>query len=55
MINKSMNDKSDNDTLKEKKLLEKKPNETGGIYFSSHIKIYDPETQQVLVQKRGDV
>lgn len=33
---------------------EKKPNETGGFYFSSHIKIFDPNTKQILVQKRGD-
>ena len=33
---------------------EVKPNETGGFYFSSHIKIYDPNTKEILVQKRGD-
>lgn len=33
----------------------KKPDELGGVYFSSHIKIYDPNTNQVLVKKRGDV
>lgn len=33
---------------------DKKPNELQGIYFSSHIKIFDPNTKQVLVQKRGD-
>jgi hypothetical protein len=33
---------------------EKKPNENGGFYFSSHLKISDPNTKQVLVQKRGD-
>ncbi len=31
-----------------------KPNETGGFYFSSSIKIFDPETKEILVQKRGD-
>lgn len=34
--------------------LEKKPNENGGFYFSSSIKIFDPETKEILVQKRGD-
>lgn len=34
---------------------EKKPNEQSGVYFSSHIKIFDPNTKQVLVQKRTDV
>jgi hypothetical protein len=32
----------------------RKPNEVGGFYFSSGIKIFDPNTQEVLVQKRGD-
>lgn len=31
-----------------------KPNELGGVYFSSTIKIFDPETKEILVQKRGD-
>jgi hypothetical protein len=31
-----------------------KPNETGGFYFSSHIKISDPNTNEVFVQQRGD-
>jgi len=33
---------------------EKKPNENAGYYFSSHIKIFDPNTKEILVQKRGD-
>lgn len=33
---------------------EKKPNETGGFYFSSSIKIFDPETKEIIVQTRGD-
>jgi len=33
---------------------EHKPNEIGGFYFSSHIKVFDPNTKEVLVQKRGD-
>lgn len=37
-----------------KKEPEKKPNETGGFYFSSHLKITDPNTKEVLVHKRGD-
>jgi len=32
----------------------KKPNELGSIQFSSHVKIYDPNTKEVLVNKRGD-
>ena len=50
-----------NNTMKEskpknesKKTLPSKPNEVGGFYFSSGIKIFDPNSQEVLVQKRGD-
>lgn len=32
----------------------KKPDEVGGFYFSSIVKIFDPETSEILVQKRGD-
>lgn len=32
----------------------RKPNEVGGFYFSSGIKIFDPSTSETLVQKRGD-
>ena len=31
-----------------------KPDETGGFYFSSFVKITDPNTKEVLVQTRGD-
>lgn len=31
-----------------------KPNETGGFYFSSFLKITDPNTKEILVQVRGD-
>lgn len=33
---------------------ESKPNETGGFYFSSHVKLTDPNTNEVLLQQRGD-
>lgn len=38
----------------ENKTPEPSLNETGGFYFSSSIKITDPETQEVLVEMRGD-
>lgn len=34
--------------------VDKQPNENGGFYFSSFLKISDPNTKEVLVQKRGD-
>lgn len=37
-----------------KKVSERKPNEVGGFHFSSGIKIFDPVTKEVLLQKRGD-
>lgn len=33
---------------------EQKPDEHVGFYYSSFIKIFDPETNEILVQKRGD-
>ena len=33
---------------------EKKPNENAGFQFSSHIKIFDPNSKEVLVKQRGD-
>jgi len=45
-------------TAKKKELEQqqeqKKPNENSGILVSSHIKIFDPNTKEVLVQKRAD-
>ena len=34
---------------------ENKPNETGGFHFEGHIKIHDPETNQVFVDKRNAI
>jgi hypothetical protein len=41
-------------TNSNKKVAERKPNEIGGFQFSSGIKIFDPVTKEVLLQKRGD-
>lgn len=54
MINNTTDDKSKNDDKKSQISYETKPNENNGVYLSSHIKIFDPNTQEVLVQKRGD-
>ena len=53
MINKYMTNTDDNKT-KPVQETEVKPNEHGGFYFSSHLKISDPNTKEVLVQTRGD-
>jgi hypothetical protein len=49
-----MNEKHIQSQESTQKKPETKPNEHGGFYFSSHLKIFDPNTKQVLVQKRGD-
>jgi len=50
MINKDMTEKQQTKETEPPT----KPNEVGGFYFSSSIKIFDPETKEVLVQQRGD-
>ena len=49
-----MEDKNTDKKQVLEKKLEKKPNENAGFYLSSHFKIYDPNTKEVLVQQRGD-
>ena len=49
-MNENTNDKRENVENKP----EKKPNENAGFYFSSHFKIFDPNTKEVLVKQRGD-
>lgn len=48
-----MNEKPEN-TTKVESPKPSKPNEQGGFYFSSFLKITDPETKEILVQVRGD-
>jgi hypothetical protein len=31
----------------------KKPDETGSVYIESHVKIFDPNTKEVFVEKRA--
>lgn len=47
-INKSMDEKQ-----QEQSKPEKKPDERGGIYVESRIKIFDPETNEVYVNGRA--
>jgi len=51
-----MNNPAELNTGSEEKSPESltKPNEFGGFYFSSSLKITDPNTDEVLVQTRGD-
>lgn len=50
MINKTMND---NQTESKEKMIPP-ADEEGGIHFSSSFKIFDPNTNEILVQQRGD-
>jgi hypothetical protein len=34
---------------------EQKPHETGGFHFEGHIKIFDPETKEIFVNKRNAI
>lgn len=49
-----MSEKSVESQEKKPQTVEKTPNEHGGFYFSSFVKIFDPNTKEILVQKRGD-
>lgn len=49
-----MNKNKSNNEGKHPQSASRKPNEIGGFYFSSGVKIFDPTSNEVLVQKRGD-
>jgi len=42
------------ETDMENKKKKNLPDETSGIYVTGHIKIFDPETKEVFVNKRED-
>lgn len=52
MINKEMNNKHESEI---KDTETRKPDETSGFYFSSSVKIFDPNTEEVILNKRGDI
>ena len=52
MINNNMNNQQNQKPAEDK--TAKRPNELGGFYFSSHLKIHDPNSKEVLVKMRGD-
>jgi len=49
-----MNEKAEEKEKVQPETPSTKPNELGGFYFSSSIKITDPDTKELLVQMRGD-
>jgi len=54
MINNSMKSDNSKPMNAQVHLPQRKPNETGTLQFSSHIRIFDPNTKETLVNKRGD-
>jgi len=48
------NQNNGDQTTEKQKEPNTRPNETGGFYFSSSVKITDPNTKEILVQIRGD-
>lgn len=54
MINKSIEDNKEPYRNKNDVPNPSKPNEMSGIEVTTHLKIFDPNTGNVLVQKRGD-
>ena len=54
MINKEMKEHKPNNDGKQDQLPTRKPDENSGIYFSSGIKIFDPNSGEVILHKRGD-
>jgi hypothetical protein len=49
MVNNNMN--QNQSTVEQKPV--KKPNEAGVFSVEAHVKIYDPNTKEVLVEKRA--
>ena len=49
-----MNEKVEEKNQKQPEQAGPKPNENGGFYFSSSVKLVDPNTKEVLVHMRGD-
>lgn len=51
-MNNSINQKNLDEEITEK--TDSKPQEHGGFAFSSAVKIFDPNTNEILVHQRGD-
>ena len=50
-----MNNQQENIMPNNSEKPEKLPNETGGFHFEGHIKIFDPTTGEVLIDKRNAI
>lgn len=54
MINKNMNEKQQ-ENQQDQTVVDKhkQPDDTGGFYLQGHVKIFDPETQEIFLQGRA--
>jgi hypothetical protein len=43
------------ENIEQKHQVQTRPNETGGFHFEGHIKIFDPETKEVFIDKRNAI
>jgi len=53
MVNNEINKSMDNKMLENQ--TQKVPNEVGGVHLQGHIKIFDPETKEIFVDKRNAI
>lgn len=53
MINNDNTDKNMQEKTQDN--IEKKPDETGGVHLQGHIKIFDPESGEVFIDKRNAI
>ena len=54
MMNSTENKMSENQS-KISEIPQARPNETGGFHFEGHIKIFDPNTKEVFIDKRNAI
>jgi hypothetical protein len=54
MMNSTENKMSENQS-KISEIPQARPNETGGFHFEGHIKIFDPSTKEVFIDKRNAI
>ena len=54
MMNSTENKMPENQT-KTPETTQALPNETGGVHFEGHIKIFDPDTKEVFIDKRNAI
>ena len=52
---KSNENKMPENQSKNSQKSESRPNETGGFHFEGHIKIFDPQTKEVFIDKRNAI